>query len=90
MIFLGDYSHQGKRFPPWSWSCDITWHDELVFLLLLIPHVLLIFFHHFSLQGVSYHCDYHFNWGSFNHFVQWQKYFILLLLSCLLAMTHPK
>ena len=46
-IFLRDYSHWGKWFPPWSWSCDITWHNRLIFFFLLLTHVLPIYFHHF-------------------------------------------
>ena len=34
-------------FPPWSWSCDITWHYRLIFSFLLLTHVLTIYFHHF-------------------------------------------
>ena len=36
-----------KWFPPWSWSCDITWHDGLIFFLSLITHFFPIYFRHF-------------------------------------------
>ena len=34
-------------FPPWCWSCDITWHNRLIFFFLLLTHVLPIYFHNF-------------------------------------------
>ena len=77
-------------FPPWSWSYDITWHKQNDLFLSFANSCLTYLFPPFSLQGVSYHCDYHFNWGLFIHFVERQKYFLLLLLSCLLAMIHLK
>ena len=66
---LGDYTHWGKWFLPWSWSCDITWHNKLTFFLSLDNSCLTYLSPLFSLHGVSYHCDYHFNWGLFDHFV---------------------
>ena len=47
-IFLGRlFTLRKNSFPPWSWSCDITWHNRLIFFFLLLTHVLPIYFHHF-------------------------------------------
>ena len=51
-----------KWVPPWSWSCNMTWHDGLIFSFFdnsCLPYLLPPF----SLQGFSYRCDYHFIWG---------------------------